>query len=204
MSVWSIDAYSHSPVSWPRKKKFYFGLEIASIQLMFDGTVRSVLGVACAVVWSRTLSSGRDVIQRWREWVASKVCRRTTRNTHTRSFTLPSLEAKSGEVRVGEEGGREVNHIISSKREKCLNNKSWKPQDSCSGIFFPGYWIGVFLTEVGYILLCLPFPRRFFPQEAGQQNSKGRVGRVGLWSRRKRRGIVRYQTQYPVEWESTD
>lgn len=46
-------------------------------------------------------------------------------------------------MRVGEEGGREVNHIISSKREKCLDNKSWKPQDSCSGVFFPGYWIGV-------------------------------------------------------------
>lgn len=42
----------------------YFELEITSIQLMFDGAVRSVLGVAFAVVWSRTLSSGRDVIQR--------------------------------------------------------------------------------------------------------------------------------------------
>lgn len=43
------------------------------------------------------------------------------------------IGSQSGEVRV--EGGREVNHIISSKREKRLDNRSWKPQDSCSGIF---------------------------------------------------------------------
>lgn len=46
-------------------------------------------------------------------------------------------------MRVGRGRREEVNHIISSKREKCLDNKSWKPQDSCPGIFFPGYWMGV-------------------------------------------------------------
>lgn len=48
------------------------------------------------------------------------------------------------------------------------------------------------------IPLCLPFPRRFFPLEAGQQSSTGRAEPVGLWSRRRKRSIAQYRRQCPV------
>lgn len=125
------------------------------------------------------------------------------RETHTHTFIhTGSLKQWSESGR----GRREADHITSSKWENCLDNKSWKPQDSRRGIFSPGYWIGVdgFLTEVGNILVCLPFPRQTFPPEAGRQNSTGRARRVGWWSRRRRRRTAQYQRRCPEEWDSTD
>lgn len=50
------------------------------------------------------------------------------------------------------------------------------------------------------ILLCLPFPGRFFPLGAGQQNSTKRAGAFGWWSRSRRRGVAQCQRQSPGEY----
>lgn len=109
---------------------------------MFDGIVRSVLSDAYAVVWSRTQSSGHDVILRWSEWVALMVCRRTTTNTHTHSHS-PHRKPKALKWEwERKEGGRWITSF-PPKGKSVWTTKVTKPQDSCSGIFFPGYWIGV-------------------------------------------------------------
>lgn len=158
--------------------------------------VTSVSSRYFAAVRLQTPSAGQDVTR----GVITKVCRRTS--THTRSRTNSfTLTSQNGEVRVGEEGWRDMSHITSSKRDKCPDNTSWKSQHSDLTHFLS--WVsdpsGCFWRKRVYILICLPFPRLFFPPEVGRQSSSGRAGPVGLWSRRRRPDIAQCQRQCPAE-----
>lgn len=68
------------------------------------------------------------------------------------SRTQLSQEAKNSGVRFGAEGGRVVNHIMSSKREKCLRNRSWKPRDSHSSVFLQHTVSPSYLFQDGFPL----------------------------------------------------